>query len=428
MGQGESIWKDLLEVIPSGVNSPARAALGFAPHPIIAQKGERDQMIDVDGKAYIDYIGSWGALIHGHAHPEILSKVYERMALGTTFGMTTPIEEKIARKVTSLVPSIEKIRFVSTGTEATMSAIRLSRGFTGKNKIIKFNGHYHGHVDHLLVKAGSGVFDLPESSSKGVPYEFIKHTISLPFNDCERALQVFRDPEISQDIAGVILEPIAGNMGTVPGDREFIHLLREETKKIDALLIFDEVITGFRVHLQGAQALYDVVPDLTCYGKIIGGGFPAAAFGGRKIIMDFLAPLGPVYQAGTLSGNPVAMEAGLQALNLLEKAGFYKELQRKTDLLTEPIQDYLQKRNYPACLQQRGSMFTLFFGKKSVKNMEEANLIDRDKFKKFYQVLLREGILIPPSPFESLFVSQAHTDNHLEKTSQVIINFLKENP
>jgi glutamate-1-semialdehyde 2,1-aminomutase len=421
----EEIYQRLCEVIPGGVNSPVRACTGLEMAPLVADYGRGDLIVDCDGHAYVDYCGSWGALIHGHAHPDILHSVQKRMMKGTTFGMTTPVEEAIARKVTELVPSIEKIRFVSSGTEATMSAVRLARGATKRDLIIKFIGHYHGHADFFLVQAGSGVAELSStSSSLGIPHELIQHTICLPFNDIAAVKKVLTDTRYNNNIAAVILEPIAGNMGVVPASADFIQMLREETEKIGTLLIFDEVITGFRVGLGGAQALYQVRPDLTCLGKIIGGGFPAAAFGGRKDLMDYLAPLGPVYQAGTLSGNPVAMEAGLQALKMLERPGFYDELQDKTDRITQPVKQFISDRNLNACLQQVGSMFTLFFGRKHVDNMADALAGNKKQYAHFFKHLFERGFYIPPFQYEAWFVSSAHTVPHLEKTRDAVLAFL----
>ncbi len=421
----EKVYLDLCEVIPGGVNSPVRACSGTGITPLVADHAYEDMIVDVDGNAYIDYCGSWGALIHGAAHPFILACAKARMDKGTTFGVTTEIEEKIARKIVNLIPSIEKIRFVSTGTESTMSAVRLARGFTGRPYIIKFSGNYHGHADFFLVKAGSYVSELSEASSAGIPDDLVKQTICLPYNDIKSALAVFNDSALKNQIAAVILEPIAGNMGVVPATQKFITMLREKTEEIGALLIFDEVMTGFRVALKGAQSLYQVTPDLTCFAKIIGGGFPAAAFGGRAEIMDFLSPLGSVYQAGTLSGNPVAMEAGLQSILLLEAKGFYEEMERKTNVITKPVKEFIETHGINACIQQEGSMFTLFFGAKKITNMEEAMLLDKIKFNHFFKFMFENGIYIPPLQMEAWFVSNAHTDEHLEKTSDLILNYLK---
>jgi len=420
-----ALYQRLCEVIPGGVNSPVRACLGVNQTPIVAASASRDRVIDVDGKTYIDFCGSWGALIHGHAHPKILSAARKRMGMGTSFGMTTDIEEQLARKIVQLVPSVEKIRFVSSGTEATMSAARLARGYTGRDLIVKFIGNYHGHADFFLVQAGSGVAYLPRSSSAGVPEEVVKHTLCLPYNDTEMCRACLNHPDYSHRIAAVILEPIAGNMGVVPAQPDFIQMLREETQKIGALLIFDEVITGFRVALQGAQSLYKVIPDLTCFGKIIGGGFPAAAFGGKREIMDCLAPLGDVYQAGTLSGNPVAMEAGLQALNMLERKSFYAELERKTNMITKPVRESLVRKGAMACVQQCGSMFTVFFGKKAVNNMDDARQLDLEMFGRFFRFLFSKGIYIPPSQHEAWFVSSVHEESHLNKTRDCVLEFIE---
>ena len=412
MTTSTATFEKLKNSIPGGVNSPVRSFQGLGVPPIVVDRAEGDTLIDMDGNRYIDYCMSWGPLIHGHAHPEILNAVHKRLDRGTSFGMCSDIEEKAASKVKELMPSIEKIRFVSSGTEATMTAVRVARGYTGREIIVKFSGHYHGHADAFLVQAGSSVAHLPGSSSSGVPQQ---KTACLPFNDCEAVRELLR----STEVAAVILEPVAGNMGVVPATQEFINVLREETEKTGALLIFDEVMTGFRVSLNGAQSLYDVKPDLTCLGKIVGGGFPAAAFGGKKEIMDCLAPLGPVYQAGTLSGNPIAMEAGYQSLKLLEKPGFYEELERKSNIITEP----LKKAGY--CVQQVGSMFTLFLGVDQVRNYEEAQKLDKAAFAKLFQHMFKNGIFLPPSPFEAWFPSSAHTDEHLQQTSDILMEGLK---
>ncbi len=422
--KSRATYQKLCEVIPGGVNSPVRATAGLEEFPIVADHAYEDQIIDIDGNAYIDYCGSWGALIHGAAHPEILNAAKFRMEKGTTFGMTTPIEEKMARKIVDLIPSIEKIRFVSTGTEATMSAVRLARGFTGKNLIVKFSGNYHGHADFFLVKAGSGVSSLNASSSAGIPDDIVKQTICLPYNDVQACLEIFNHLKYQNQIAAVILEPIAGNMGLVPASHEFIQMLAKETKRIGALLIFDEVMTGFRVALGGAQSLYGIIPDLTCFAKIIGGGFPAAAFGGRADIMNCLAPLGSVYQAGTLSGNPVAMEAGLKALELLEKPNVYEELERKTNVITKSVSEYIKTHDLNACIQQAGSMFTLFFGLKKVDNVEEASKLNALQYKQFFSFMFSNGVYVPPLQMEAWFVSTAHKQANLEKTRDLILQFL----
>lgn len=420
----KKIYERICEVTPGGVNSPVRTCKAMGQLPLIVERGEKDTLYDADGLSYIDYCMSWGALIHGHAHPEILKVLQKQLAKGTSFGITTEAEELLARKVTELMPAIEQVRFVSSGTEATMSAARLARGYTGRKIVVKFNSNYHGHADFFLVKAGSGVMHLNQaSSSKGIPEEVVKHTLSLPYNDIEAVESLFK--ERGEEIACVILEPVAGNMGVVPATQDFMHTLRKKTKEVRALLIFDEVITGFRVARGGASAFYGIEPDLTCLGKIVGGGLPAAAFGGKKEIMNHLAPLGEVYQAGTLSGNPLAMVAGLKALEILSEPGFYEDLERKMHLLLNPIQETIQKKNLPMCIQRVGSMFTLFFGKKSVKNGEEALKLDGEGFAAFFRHLFAQGIYIPPLQQEAWFLSTAHTDEHLNKTAEIIVNYLK---
>lgn len=395
---------------------------------MVVDRAAGDLLFDADGHSYIDYCGSWGPLIHGHAHPVIVNAVTKRLEKGTSFGITTQLEGEIAEEVVKLIDSIEKIRFVSSGTEAGMTAARLARGFTKRDVIVKFIGNYHGHADFFLVQAGSGVLEVsPTASSDGIPEDVVKHTVCLPYNDIEACATLFSNPQFQNNIAAVILEPIAANMGVVPADPAFIQFLRKETEKRGIVLIFDEVITGFRIGLQGAQKHYGVKADLTCFGKIIGGGLPAAAFGGRKEIMDCLAPLGSVYQAGTLSGNPLAMEAGLQGLKLLQAPGFYEELERKTSLLVDPIQKRIQQKNWNACIQRVGSMFTLFLGKKEVKNLEDALQVNDKLYAKMFRTLFEKGIYVAPSPNEAWFVSSAHTDEHLEQTAEAILEFLDEN-
>ncbi|MFT4553288.1 MAG: glutamate-1-semialdehyde 2,1-aminomutase [Chlamydiales bacterium] len=423
--KSEEIYERLCEVIPSGVNSPVRAFSGIDLTPLVVEEGYGDKIKDADGNEYIDYCCSWGALIHGHAKREVLQAVRARMEKGTSFGITSAVEEQLARKVVGHVATVEKIRFVSSGTEATMSAIRLARGFTDRDVIVKFVGNYHGHADHLLVQAGSGVVGItPTSSSKGVPDDFVKYTISLPYNDAESCRQLFASPEYHEKIAAVIVEPVAGNMGVVAATREFLETLRTECSASGALLIFDEVINGFRLSLTGAQGLYGIEPDLTCFGKIVGGGFPAAAFGGRRDIMDYLAPEGPVYQAGTLSGNPVAMEAGLKTLELAEKEGFYEELEEKAEVITKPVREALLKAGFPACVQRVGSMFTIFWGTNKVSNMDDCSAFDKIRFTKFFRFLFERGVYIPPSQYEACFVSSAHSIENLEKTRDLILEFI----
>jgi len=418
--KSDAIYASSCAVIPGGVNSPVRSFPGLKMTPIIAQKGLGDQICDADGSSYVDFCGSWGALILGHAPPSVVEAVIEQVRRGSSFGMATEVECRIAEKIISILPSIEKIRLVSSGTEAVMSAVRLARGFTGKSLVVKFDGNYHGHADGFLIRAGSGVAHLADSSSKGIPSEHVRHTASLPYNDLPVCRAFLRSRD---DIAAVVLEPVAGNMGVVPPDPAFLQMLREETANKGIVLIFDEVITGFRVGLTGAQGYYGIAPDMTCLGKVIGGGYPAAAFGGKKEIMEFLAPLGPVYQAGTLSGNPVAMAAGLKTLEEISQPGFYEELERKTRMLVEPIQEYISERGLNACLQRAGSMFTLFFGVKEMKRMVQ---LDEDLYRSFFVQMFERGIYFPPSAYEASFVCSAHTDDHLEYARDSVLEFLRE--
>lgn len=420
----EKIYQSCQSVIPGGVNSPVRSFKSLGMNPLVVSKGAGAEIFDADGNSYIDYCGSWGALIHGHAHPLIVEAAVKQVQEGSSFGILTAIEEKIAKKLTTLVPSVEKCRFVSSGTEATMSAIRLARGYTGRDVIVKFTGNYHGHADHLLVQAGSGVTHLnATSSSLGVPDDFVKHTVSLPFNDIDACLRALR--ELKNKVAAIICEPIPANMGVILPKNGFLQMLREESQAHGSLLIFDEVISGFRVALAGAQGLYKIKPDLSCFGKIIGGGFPAAAFGGKKQIMDLLAPLGGVYQAGTLSGNPVACQAGFMALQLLEKPHFYETLQEKTDLLLKPINDLIVRKNLNATLTQVGSMFTLFLGARKCENFEDVKKLDPNLFKAFFSYLFERGIYFSPLQCEANFVSHAHSEKQLIYTRDVILEFLE---
>lgn len=424
--KSKKYFEELCHIIPGGTNSPARAFKGLGITPLIADYAKEDLVYDVDGNAYIDFCGSWGPLIHGHCHPEIIKAAQSQLLKGTTFGITNLTEEKLARIILKHVPSVKKIRFVSSGTEATMSAIRLARGFTGRDLIVKFSGHYHGHADHFLVEAGSGVLGLNLSSSAGIPKESISNTVCLVFNDTEGCRNFLLRPENRKRIAAVILEPIAGNMGCVLAKPEFLTMMREVTQEIGSLLIFDEVMTGFRVSLGGAQQLYDIEPDLTCFGKIIGGGFPAAAFGGREEVMECLAPNGNVYQAGTLSGNPLAMEAGYRAIQMLEEEGIYETLLNKTESLIKPISEFLEKKRINACIQSAGSMFTLFFGIKKIQNMEEAKQCDLKAFARFFRYLFERGVYVPPSQYEAWFISLAHTEEHLTRTRDLILSYFEQ--
>lgn len=419
------VYERACKVIPGGVNSPVRSFRHLRMPPLIVESGAGDQLRDVDGNSYIDYCCSWGSLILGHAHPQVVKGVCEQMARGSSFGIATEIEERIASQIVHLVPSIEKLRFVSSGTEATMTAMRLARGYTERPKIIKFTGHYHGHSDALLIQAGSGVASLnPLATSKGVNLSTIADTLCFPFNDFEKVRSFFHTSPLAEQVAAVILEPITGNMGVVLPEKGFLEMLREETARVGALLIFDEVITGFRVGLHGAQGLYGIDPDLTCLGKVIGGGFPVAAVGGKAKIMDCLAPLGQVYQAGTLSGNPVAMRAGWETLCHVELDGFYEKLQKKCDRLILPIEEALKRNNVNACLQKVGSMFNLFFGLKKVTSKEDLKGLDEEKFIDFFHYLFKKGIYISPSSHEAWFLSAVHTDEHIDYTADAIVSYL----
>ena len=413
--KSREIFTASCQVIPGGVNSPVRAFQGLNMTPLVAVAGEGATIRDADGHFYIDYCGSWGALILGHAHPAVVAAAEAQVRAGSSFGTATPYEWELAQKIRHHLPSMEKIRFVSSGTEATMSAIRLARGFTGKETIVKFEGHYHGHSDGLLVKAGSGVSQVNrEASSKGVPEGYIRHTVCLPFNEIKTCRDFLRSHDT---IAAVILEPITGNMGVVPADGDFIAMLREETATKGIVLIFDEVITGFRIGLRGAQGYFDIQPDLTCLGKIIGGGFPAAAFGGAAHIMDHLAPLGQVYQAGTLSGNPVAMRAGLATLEQLEKTGFYEALEHKTQQLTEGIRRWMKEQQIAGCVNEVGSMFTPFFGPSEVHHKV---VLDQDRYRQFFTHLFQNGVYFAPAAYEANFVSGVHTEEQIMKTVAIL--------
>ncbi|MEZ5314759.1 MAG: glutamate-1-semialdehyde 2,1-aminomutase [Chlamydiales bacterium] len=418
--KSEQIYRDACRVTPFGVNSPVRAFIGLNQKPMIIDSGNGDRITDVDGNTYIDFCCSWGALIHGHAHPFVTKGVQQQVERGSSFGISTAVETKLAQMVNQCVPSVEKVRFVSSGTEATMSAVRLARGFTKRDLLIKFSGHYHGHADPFLVEAGSSAATI-SSSVRGIPSDVVKHTLSLPYNNVKVLEETFS--KYGEQIAAVIIEPIAANMGVVPPKDGYLEFLREKTHDVGAVLIFDEVITGFRVALGGAQELYQIKPDLTCFGKIIGGGFPAAAFGGRSEIMDYLAPVGPVYQAGTLSGNPVAMEAGLRTLEICATPGFYDRIANMTSLLTDPICEAMKTMN--GCLYQVGSLFTLFLGQKSVQDIEDVKKCDSQAFSRYFDTLFEQGIYISPSQFEANFISSVHNKENLERARDCILAFLK---
>ena len=415
MSRSEKTFSRALRKIPGGVNSPVRAWGSVGGTPRFIERGEGGHVYDVDGKRYIDFVGSWGPLILGHAHPKVLRAIKQRAAWGTTFGAPTEAEVEMAELVSKLMPTIEKLRLVSSGTEATMSAIRLARAFTGRTKLVKFAGCYHGHSDGLLAKAGSGVATLGLPDSPGVPAGFARETLTAKYNDIESVQRLFS--RVGKAIAAVIIEPVCGNMGVILPHPDFLGALRQITRRHGALLIFDEVITGFRVALGGAQKLFKTAPDLTCLGKILGGGLPLGAFGGRSEIMDRLAPLGPVYQAGTLSGNPVAVIAGLTTLQLLSRPGTYEKLAKKGERLEDGLKASLGKWGIKATINRIGSMLTLFFGVASVDCPEDAQQCNRKLFASYFHAMLRQGIYLPPAPFEAMFISLAHSDSDLDKAA-----------
>ncbi len=401
-------------VIPGGVNSPVRAFRAVGGGPLFIASAAGAEITDADGRVYIDYVGSWGPMILGHAHPELVAAISAAAARGTSYGAPTELEVQFAEEIRAAMPSIEKVRLVSSGTEATMSAIRLARGFTGRDKIIKFIGCYHGHSDALLAKAGSGIatFGLPDCP--GVPADTVKNTLTLPYNDIDAVATAFH--EIGDQIAGVIVEPVAGNMGCVLPREGFLPRLRELTAQAGALLIFDEVITGFRIGRGGAQAHYNIKPDLTCLGKIIGGGLPVGAFGGRVDVMNQLAPVGPVYQAGTLSGNPLAVSAGLATLRILRDESIYQRLDERAAKLVAGIGEAASAAGIPLQANRIGSIFTGFFTDRAVTDWETAKIADTDRFARYFRAMLAEGVYIAPSQFEAGFVGLAHTDELLERT------------
>jgi glutamate-1-semialdehyde 2,1-aminomutase len=410
-----SLYADAREVIAGGVNSPVRAFAGVGGEPVFFKSASGAWVESEDGRRFIDYVGSWGPMILGHAHPAVLEAVVETARRGLSFGAPCVLETRIATKITELMPSIERLRMVSSGTEATMSAIRLARGHTGRDKIVKFEGCYHGHSDSLLIKAGSGALTLGVPSSPGVPAELAAHTITLPFNDADAVGRAFE--ELGADIACVIVEPIAGNMNMVPPVPGFLETLRDACSSSGAVLIFDEVMTGFRVAKGGAQALFGIEPDLTTLGKVVGGGMPAAAFGGRADIMADIAPDGPVYQAGTLSGNPVAMAAGLATLELIDAPGFYEQLGERTKQLTDGLAAAAAEAGIALCVEQLGGMFGFVFTDSGpVRSFAQVAAADIERFKAFFHGMLEQGVYLAPSAFEAGFVSAAHGDSEIEQT------------
>ena len=415
MSRSEILYAQAQRLIPGGVNSPVRAFNGVGGTPLFIERADGAWLYDMDGKAYIDYVGSWGPMVLGHNHPAVREAVIEAAGRGLSFGAPTEIEVKMAELVTKLVPSMDMVRMVNSGTEATMSAIRLARGYTGRDKIIKFEGCYHGHADGLLVKAGSGALTLGQPSSPGVPADFAKHTLTCTFNDLASVRQMFE--LYPTEIAAIIVEPVAGNMNCVPPLPEFLPGLRSLCDTFGALLIIDEVMTGFRVALAGAQGYYGVVPDLTCLGKIIGGGMPVGAFGGRREVMQVLAPTGPVYQAGTLSGNPIAMAAGYACLTEISQPGVYETLTKLTLLLAQGLLQAAQDENIPLVVNHVGGMFGLFFTDlPTVTHYQDVMTSDIDRFKRFFHLMLAEGVYLAPSAFESGFMSLAHSPEIIERT------------
>ncbi|GGK15885.1 glutamate-1-semialdehyde 2,1-aminomutase 2 [Caldalkalibacillus thermarum] len=406
-------FQEAQKYIPGGVNSPVRAFKSVGMNPIYFKRGQGSKVYDLDGNEYIDYVASWGPLIAGHAHPRVVEALKQVTENGTSFGAPTEIETELAKLVVERVPGVDIVRMVNSGTEATMSALRLARGYTKRNKIIKFIGSYHGHADYLLIKAGSGVATLGLPDSPGVPETVAQHTITVPYNDLDSVKLAFE--RYGEDIAAVILEPVAGNMGVVPPLPGFLEGLREITREYGALLIFDEVMTGFRVDYACAQGKYGVTPDLTCFGKVIGGGLPVGAYGGKKEIMEHVAPVGPIYQAGTLSGNPLAMTAGFETLSLMTRER-YDELEEKGAYLEQGLRHNAEKHGIPHTINRVGSMVGFFFTEGPVTNFEQASRSDLKRFARYFQLMVEQGIYIPPSQFEGMFISIVHTKEDLDRT------------
>ena len=411
------------KVMPGGVNSPVRAFNAVGGEPLFIKSAKGCTITDVDGNEFIDYVSSWGPLIFGHAHPCIVEAITRQAELGTSYGASTELEIELAEKVVNAVPSIDVVRMVNSGTEAVMSALRLARGITGRDKIVKFEGCYHGHSDSLLVKAGSGLASLGTPECPGIVSGLAEKTLNLPFNDTEQVRQLFAKE--GNEIAALIVEPVAGNMGVIPPAPGFLEILREETKKAGSLLIFDEVMTGFRVSLGGAQNLFGVTPDITCLGKIIGGGLPVGAYGGSKEVMDHISPVGSVYQAGTLSGNPLAMAAGNVMLDLLSEPRVYDLLEKKSKKLCDGLQKNVHELGISAQFTRVGSMFSMFFTDQIIKNFDSVKTCDTEFFKRYFNALLEEGVYIAPSQFEVGFMSAIHSDEEIDQTIAVSLKALK---
>ena len=415
MSRSHDLFVAAQKHIPGGVNSPVRAFKGVGGDPLFFKRAEGAYMFDEDGNRFIDYVGSWGPMIVGHTHPEVIKAVEAVLHNGLSFGAPTELETKMADKVCELVPSVEMVRMVNSGTEATMSALRLARGFTGRDKIVKFEGCYHGHSDSLLVKAGSGALTLGVPTSPGVPASLAEHTLTLTYNDTTQVEETFE--KLGDEIAAIIVEPVAGNMNCVPPVDGFLQTLREVCDRHGSVLIFDEVMSGFRVALGGAQQYYGVTPDLTTLGKVIGGGMPVGAFGGKRAIMEQIAPLGPVYQAGTLSGNPVAMAAGLATLTLISRPGFFEQLGQRVTRLTDGLKERARAHNIPLTTNQVGGMFGYFFSEEqTITRFEQVGKCDMERFKRFYHGMLDAGIYLAPAAFEAGFVSAAHTEQDIDAT------------
>ena len=412
--QSKKLFYKACEVMPGGVNSPVRAFKSVGCNPLFVKKGNGSKIWDADGNEYIDYVASWGPLIFGHAHPQIVEALKRQVELGTSYGASTELEIELAEQVVTLVPSLEVVRMVNSGTEAVMSAIRLARGVTGRDKVVKFEGCYHGHVDSMLVKAGSGLASLGIPECPGIVDALAKNTLTLPFNDSSKVKDLFAAE--GDNIACVIVEPVGGNMGVVPPQNGFLETLREVTNQVGAVLIFDEVITGFRVALGGVQSICGVKPDLTCLGKVIGGGLPVGAYGGSRQLMDNIAPVGPIYQAGTLSGNPLAMTAGIEMIKLLSGQSVYDELERKSEKLCAGYESNVKKLGIKAQFTRVGSMFSMFFTDQNIIDFESVKSSDTNFFRSYFTSLLDEGVYIAPSQFEAGFMSAVHTDEEIEQT------------
>lgn len=410
-----ALYNEALKYIPGGVNSPVRAFKSVGLNPVFIKRGEGSKIYDEDGNKYIDYVGSWGPLIVGHRHPLVIEALERCLKdIGTSFGAPTELETVLAAMVIEAVPSIEMLRLVNSGTEAAMSALRLARGYTGRKKIVKFEGCYHGHADFLLIKAGSGALTLGTPTSPGVPEETAANTIAADYNNIEKLKEIFE--KFGEDIAAIIVEPVAGNMGVVPPEPGFLAGLRDLTTSYGSLLIFDEVMTGFRVAYGGAQEVYGVTPDLTCLGKVIGGGLPVGAYGGRKEIMEHVSPAGPVYQAGTLSGNPLAVTAGIATLKILKQPGTYEDLERKSAALADGLKETALKAGAELCVNRVGSMFSAFFTAGRVTDYTTACSSNTGYFRSFFKTMLENGVYIAPSPYEAAFISTAHSDNNIVYT------------